>query len=141
MKKLYCAICGYNLQGLAENRCPECGVAFDPGDLTPLPKPITLGELLGQLLILPAILWGSVLSAMILGPFGAIPVTISVACQLIGGIMVSRKLAQRLAVARSDGSTSGLERRGFITLCTIGLYCCQIFLSFGGCVACVALTI
>ena len=31
MKKLpFCAECGYDLQGLPENRCPECGTAFDP---------------------------------------------------------------------------------------------------------------
>ncbi len=26
-----CAKCGYCLFGLPENRCPECGLAFDPG--------------------------------------------------------------------------------------------------------------
>ena len=29
---MYCRQCGYQLQGLSENRCPECGQAFDPGD-------------------------------------------------------------------------------------------------------------
>lgn len=29
----YCASCGYNLRGLAEARCPECGVPFDPDAL------------------------------------------------------------------------------------------------------------
>lgn len=27
-----CAACGYRLRGLAEHRCPECGLAFDPDD-------------------------------------------------------------------------------------------------------------
>jgi hypothetical protein len=27
-----CLACGYDLRGLPENRCPECGRAFDPGD-------------------------------------------------------------------------------------------------------------
>ena len=27
---MYCRQCGYRLVGLSENRCPECGVAFDP---------------------------------------------------------------------------------------------------------------
>ena len=29
---MYCRKCGYQLAGLSENRCPECGWAFDPAD-------------------------------------------------------------------------------------------------------------
>ena len=28
--RLHCPWCGYRLQGLAENRCPECGRRFNP---------------------------------------------------------------------------------------------------------------
>lgn len=31
-----CATCGYDLRGQVEPRCPECGTAFDPGEL-PVP--------------------------------------------------------------------------------------------------------
>jgi hypothetical protein len=31
--------CGYDLRGLSENRCPECGQAFDPGDPPPADVP------------------------------------------------------------------------------------------------------
>ncbi len=27
-----CTSCGYELRGLTENRCPECGTGFDPAD-------------------------------------------------------------------------------------------------------------
>ncbi len=29
---MYCLNCGYVLDGLPEDRCPECGTAFDPTD-------------------------------------------------------------------------------------------------------------
>jgi hypothetical protein len=29
---VYCRKCQYNLRGLTERRCPECGQAFDPAD-------------------------------------------------------------------------------------------------------------
>jgi hypothetical protein len=31
---MYCLSCGYDLRGLPENRCPECGRAFDPNKPT-----------------------------------------------------------------------------------------------------------
>ena len=30
-----CARCGYDLQGLTEPRCPECGTPFDPEAAAP----------------------------------------------------------------------------------------------------------
>ena len=29
---MYCMKCQYNLRGLQESRCPECGTSFDPND-------------------------------------------------------------------------------------------------------------
>src|SRR4029078_9994514 len=33
MNALHCPSCGYNLTGLPEDRCPECGVEFNPLEL------------------------------------------------------------------------------------------------------------
>ena len=30
--EMRCRTCGYDLRGLEEHRCPECGRGFDPGD-------------------------------------------------------------------------------------------------------------
>jgi len=34
MPIMRCKHCNYDLTGLADNRCPECGEAFDPDDPT-----------------------------------------------------------------------------------------------------------
>jgi len=50
-----CAKCGYNLTGLTENRCPECGTPFDPDALkgaAPKKGPSS-DRLLAELLLLP----------------------------------------------------------------------------------------
>ena len=41
-----CLGCRYNLKGLAEHRCPECGRAFDPSDRNTFEtrKPMTKWE-------------------------------------------------------------------------------------------------
>lgn len=35
---MYCRRCGYQLTGLSEDRCPECGYAFDWPDLLELSR-------------------------------------------------------------------------------------------------------
>lgn len=45
--EMRCRSCGYDLRGLEEHRCPECGRGFDPGDaLTYLAKVVVGRRLL-----------------------------------------------------------------------------------------------
>lgn len=48
---MYCRQCAYNLGGLTENRCPECGKGFDPTDATSYD---TKGSRLGGRLLVAA---------------------------------------------------------------------------------------
>jgi hypothetical protein len=62
---MWCEKCGYALDGLSEERCPECGLSFDPGNAKtfrrrPLPPawrfPTILAAAAAIILIAPAIL-------------------------------------------------------------------------------------
>lgn len=84
---LHCPQCGYDLTGLPENRCPECGVPFDPAGLRRLrASAISWTELLIRLVGPPAIVvlcaslagacWGglALLALFVVGPFNALNV-------------------------------------------------------------------
>jgi hypothetical protein len=45
---LYCPACGYNLRGLPEYRCPECGGEFDVGELVVSQIPWAHRRVLGR---------------------------------------------------------------------------------------------
>jgi hypothetical protein len=82
---LLCANCDYNLTGLTENRCPECGNSFDPAELQRLlrnaPAPKGLTALVIQVLW-PAAVFPSVLGLVaVAGPrwlFGTWAITLVV---------------------------------------------------------------
>jgi len=58
-KTLFCLKCDYNLTGLTENRCPECGLAFDPealaADMATWPEPISWPVATFWLVLSPAL--------------------------------------------------------------------------------------
>lgn len=51
--KLHCPVCGYNLTGLIEPRCPECGSGFDRADLaarqSSTPQPFNAWDSYGRI--------------------------------------------------------------------------------------------
>jgi hypothetical protein len=60
MPSLHCPTCGYNLTGLPENRCPECGLTFSPDELrTVVPQYLKVGRraMMYYLLSAPLAFW------------------------------------------------------------------------------------
>jgi hypothetical protein len=68
-----CRGCGYALQGLSSNRCPECGRTFDPND----PKTMHIGRRAGRigLLLGRPIRWTWVLAVLFLATSGIVATT------------------------------------------------------------------
>lgn len=131
MPELHCPACDYNLTGLRENRCPECGRPFDPAELQRSPPlrrpPIGLRAALLQQLWIPLIFW--ILAPM--GPFALLAVLVQ--CAL--GIPLAHELAGRLVDGRAlrQGLTVSPQRdRRPILKWTLGFALWQMILSFGG---------
>jgi hypothetical protein len=112
---LHCRSCGYNLKGLIEQRCPECGTAFDPAarrDIRETPQPIGPAGAAFSIILCVLAYWIAIVLAywttfeglLALGPL----ITI-----VAFGICVShcRDLAARLAVRRAEsrGDASAWE--------------------------------
>ena len=144
---LFCPHCDSNLTGLTNDRCPECGREFDAHLLRQLEpvqsRPITLAQLVKRLLILPALLWLSLLATFVERDLDWLALTATCAyALLLGGAVMAASLAERLAVTRalSDGLfRSGRHDRWFIFLCFVGLYLAQLALALGAALATILL--
>lgn len=96
MQRLYCFSCGYDLEGLPERRCPECGTAFDPQAMLAeieRARPDRL-EVIAQLLAIP-------FSAAMFGMGGWLGAAIIVLLLLPGAAIISVVLARQIVRSRA----------------------------------------
>jgi hypothetical protein len=120
---LHCPNCDYNLTGLTENRCPECGSEFDLDELRdiayPKATPIANMDLAYQLLFQPAIetvlaLLLALLGSVYLG--GPIPILLCALLLLAHLYFKTESLVPRLLANMSsdkDGDHNH-KRRSFV---------------------------
>jgi hypothetical protein len=152
-RHFHCPHCGYDLTGLTESRCPECGGEFNWAQLArnQVVPTMTFGRALLRMLWLPAA--STVLGMFVGGTLdnnGGAPAVI-IGCVmggalLIAAVITSHRFSRRLGVSRAallGIDPYGRDNRPFMTMSAIGLFCCQGVLAaggfFGGC-ACLALS-
>lgn len=140
---VFCPNCGYDLTGLAEARCPECGQEFSEAALQQeyaRPK-TTVGKAVARIMLLPLLatgagwLTGALAQNRTTEGLGVLLGFGMGALLLLGGVLLSRKLALQLAVHRAERLRLvpfGRRNRAFMWTAGIGLFCCQGFLASGG---------
>lgn len=110
MPTLYCPKCGYNLHGLTENRCPECGEGFDREQLMEVQRcSITTGSVVLQLVLVPLGISAAVIALLFLGvatssdPMGTLFSTFMVG----GGIIFAHSLVLARPVVQAKHALVG----------------------------------
>lgn len=130
---LFCPRCDYNLTGLAEKRCPECGEVFDPEvlrqEMDDTPKPISIPMLIRSL-FWPAT-WPWLALALLIGAMAIAPslAVFSVLFLLLKAVTVGSLIYQVVRI-------SMLSKRLVARLCGP-----QALRRPGGLVACLAILV
>jgi len=140
MPILYCPTCGYNLTGLTESRCPECGEGFSRAELAAIGgiKHPSIVWFLVVLVLLPVVFALLVYKSFEPGtirdlfePFALVFVGIYFLLSLGSSIFTARNIARRL-VMRPPKSRPNLGSVTLTILFATIFFLTQGFLVFVG---------
>jgi hypothetical protein len=140
MPTLYCPKCGYNLTGLTEDRCPECGEKFSRAELAAIGgiKHPSIVWFLVVLTLLPIVFAVLVFKVFepgaiqdMFGQFALVFVGIYVLLSLGSSIFTARNIARRL-VMRPPKSRPNLGSVALTIVFSLIFFLTQGFLVFVG---------
>ncbi len=140
---LYCPTCGYNLTGLADNRCPECGKAFDPRQVglqqasrsrVDLPDDVTMVAVAAWLFVLPMLYWALAAGLAWLWGIDAVMLLVLLLLAAPFMLMVARRLCRRIAFTRALADNRPREwvvAGGSAMRLSTALWAMQLFAALG----------
>lgn len=146
----FCLECGYDLAGLPQARCPECGTEFDVHEIVGemQRRQMTMPQMLLRLLLAPAAILSFLLLIMFManisiGPPGELALNLLqwfgwlvVWGSLVGGVVTSIQVARGLCwnrAIRRRRSPFYRHNLWFVNLLAPGLLVLQVFLAISGC--------
>ncbi len=128
---LHCPRCDYDLRGLPEDRCPECGIPFDASDPFCYPDLIRMLYRREVFLALAQLVGGSVLAGTLLIGitfFGSLPGTLGIVVEALGAVafciilvIFSRQLAIRVDSALALRARRSRSTRAGVSLLMMAL--------------------
>jgi hypothetical protein len=127
-----CLDCGYILDGLPENRCPECGKPFDPNDArtfddgTQLPSAPLVGAVLGVVGLACGILGSVLLPANWTFRYG----TTLFAFPIVGWLFAGRSLSRCVEYLRNRRSSQRGRATAVIVLDAAALLPLALLMAF-----------